>query len=208
MRQRSLCSCYNIFSKGKVLVAYLRDVTRKDGRHFLQSDSQFRPVHRCCSTRSIPLSCQHTASLLCRDNIFLFNLARFLRQRRFSSDNSYFLLNMTRRWSSACPGGSGWVSYNEISVRFCLHRCHHHHHHHHPCVFRYQARLNAKSGMVLADACGDVSLILPAARVENHHGCLWDTVFLLAAIKLRKQLNSGGYLDVVFKLVRLTMQLG
>lgn len=56
---------------------------------------------------------QQPATLpVCCGNIFLLNLVHLSLQRRFPSDNSYSRLTMTRRWSSECPGGSGWVCYS------------------------------------------------------------------------------------------------
>lgn len=50
-------------------------------------------------------------------NISLLNPVHFPPQRRFPSDNSDSHLTMTRRWSSECPGGSGWVCYSEMCLQ-------------------------------------------------------------------------------------------
>lgn len=86
-------------------------------RHFRASVSQFKLVHYRCSTQRIRLSCQHRPCTVrvFRDNIFPSNLVLSVLQRRFPSDSSRSRLAMTRRWSSACPGGSGWVCVSEVT---------------------------------------------------------------------------------------------
>lgn len=77
-------------------------------------------------TAAVVLSLSHWAvntqqrftQSVCCDSIFLSNLVRVSLQRRFPSDNSYSRPTMTRRWSSECPGGSGWVSSSGICLRF------------------------------------------------------------------------------------------